>query len=285
MLATALLAAFAVMLVSLSGKLLTWRGVGPLIERNLHFFVSFASGVLLIVTLGLSQEIVEHAGSLTAGLPWIAIGAVVVLIAFRYIPQFHHHHESGHHAHSKIDANRIIASDALHNVTDGAVITLAFAAAPALGIVTTVSIMVHEMLQEISEFFVLREAGLSVRRALTVNFLSSAAILVGVFASYYLLEQFEAIEIPLLGLAAGSYLVVVFHDLIPHAIETAFDRRHVLRHLFFFLLGLGLMALLSAALPHEEPEAEARAAAPNGISLVSYAHSYERSGHSERAAA
>ncbi|MBI4133266.1 hypothetical protein HY478_01495, partial [Candidatus Uhrbacteria bacterium] len=65
-----LFASFLVMLVSLSGKLLTWRQAGPFIERNLHFFVSFAAGVLLVVAGSLSREIVEHAGSLSEGLPW-----------------------------------------------------------------------------------------------------------------------------------------------------------------------------------------------------------------------
>src|SRR3989344_1620506 len=107
-----LIASFLVMLVSLSGKLVAWRGLGALIERNLHFFVSFAAGVLLLVAWSLSQELVEHAGSLSAGLPWIALGAVVILVVFRYIPQFHHHHDKNDHPHSRIDANRVFASDA-----------------------------------------------------------------------------------------------------------------------------------------------------------------------------
>src|SRR3989344_1566854 len=106
MLITVLLASFLVMLISLSGKLITWRGAGPLIERNLHFFVSFAAGVFLLVAWSMSQEIVEHAGSLAAGLPWIAIGAVVVLVAFRYIPNYRHHQEKGEHTHTRIDVNR-----------------------------------------------------------------------------------------------------------------------------------------------------------------------------------
>ncbi|MHB1087020.1 MAG: ZIP family metal transporter [Minisyncoccota bacterium] len=114
-----LLASFAVMAVSFSGKLVTWRGLGPLIERNMHFFVSFAAGVLLVVAFNLSREITEHAGSLSAVLPWIAVGAIAVLIAFRYLPTFHHHHDRGGHSHSKIDANRILASDAIHNIGRG----------------------------------------------------------------------------------------------------------------------------------------------------------------------
>jgi len=247
-----LAASLVVMLVSLSGKLLTWKGAGPLLEKNLHFFVSFAAGVLLIIAYNLSQEIIEHSGSLSAGLPWIAIGAVVVLVAFQYIPHFHHHHEKDGHTHSRIDANRILVSDGLHNIGDGIVIVASFTASPILGIASTVSIAVHEMLQEISEFFVLREAGLSTRQALVRNFVTSATILIGSIGGFFLLERFEAMEVPLLGLAAGSYLIVVFHDLIPHSLSSMSDRAHILRHIIFFVAGLSLMAALITFLPHAE---------------------------------
>ena len=258
MLPTILAASLLVMLVSFSGKLLTWRNAGPIIERNLHFFVSFAAGVILVIAWSLSQEIVEHAGSLSAGLPWIALGAVVVLIAFRYIPQFHHHHdkETDLHSHSRIDANRVLASDSIHNIGDGIVIVISFGASTVLGIASTVSIMVHEMLQEISEFFVYREAGLPVRLALILNFISSSTILFGALGAYFFLERFESLEVPLLGLSVGSYLVIVFHDLIPHSLSKATDRSHYLRHLVFFLVGAMLMDLLVTYLPHAEPEHE-----------------------------
>lgn len=245
-----LLAAFLVMLVSLSGKLVTWRGAGVLIERNLHFLVSFAAGVLLVMAYSLSTEIIEHAGSFTGGLPWIALGAILVLVAFRYIPQFHHHHDAGDHSHSRIDANRMLVSDGIHNIGDGIVIVVSFAASPVLGIASTLSIMVHEMLQEISEFFVYREAGLSVRAALILNFISSSTLLVGVLGAFFLLERFEAFEVPLLGLSAGSYLVIVFYDLIPHAIASADNIRHLGRHVLYFAAGVFLMALLVGLLPH-----------------------------------
>lgn len=247
----ALSAALLVMLVSLSGKLVTWQGFGAFFERNLHFLVSFASGVLLLTAWNLTQEIIEHAGSLSQGLPWIVIGICVILVAFRYVPQFHHHHEIGDRAHTRIDANRVLVGDAIHNIGDGIVIVVAFAASPAVGIASTISIMVHEMLQEISEFFVLREVGFSVRRALVSNFLVSSTILVGTFGAFFLLEKFQALEIPLLGLSIGSYLVVVFHDLIPHSISGGRGGMHYVQHAVYFLAGALLMALLMVYLPHD----------------------------------
>jgi len=252
MLLTVLLATFLVMLVSFSGKLLMWRGVGPYIERNLHFFVSFAAGVLLVVAVALSIEITEHSGSLTAGLPWIAIGAIIVLTAFRYLPYFHHHHDRGDHAHSRIDANRVLASDAIHNIGDGIVIVVSFTASFALGIASTVSIMVHEMFQEISEFFVYREAGLSVRTALLRNFLTSSTILIGVFGAYFFLERFEALELPLLSMSLGAYFIVIFHDLIPHSLSRAYGSAHYARHTLYFVVGIILMGAVTYSLPHAD---------------------------------
>ncbi len=253
-----LVASLLIMLASLSGKLTTWRLAGPYIERNLHFFVSFAAGVLLVVIYNLSSEIIEHAGSLTLGLPWILAGALIVLVAFRYLPHFHHHHDVGtdDHSHSRIDANRILLSDGIHNIGDGVVIVVAFTASFALGVATTISILFHETLQEISEFFVLRQAGLSIGKALLYNFFVSSTILIGAIGGYFLLGTFEALEIPLLGLAAGSYFIVVFHDLIPHSINAATERGHYVRHIIFFIVGLTLMTGLVTFLPHAEPEHE-----------------------------
>jgi zinc and cadmium transporter len=218
----------------------------------MHFLVSLAAGVLLVTIYNLSSEIVEHAGSLMAGLPWILGGALIVLVAFRYLPHFHHHHDvqAEDHAHSRIDANRILFSDGIHNIGDGIVIVAAFTVSPFLGMVSTASIIIHEMLQEISEFFVLRQAGLSTRTALLYNFIASSTILIGSIGGYFLLGQFEALEMPLLGIAVGAYLIVVFHDLIPHSLGTVLERGHYARHAFFFFGGILLMSLLLILLPH-----------------------------------
>ena len=220
------------------------------LRKVLTYLVSFAAGVLVVVAWSLTGEIVEHAGSLMKGAPWIGVGVIVVWIAFRFIPQFHHHHDAGAHAHSRLDANRVLFSDAVHNIGDGVVIVVSFAASPMLGVVSTASIVVHEMLQEISEFFVLREAGLSVRAALLSNLLASSTILIGVFGAFFLLEKFATLTVPLLGLSVGSYLVVVFNDLIPHSLSSSTERSHYLRHFAYFAVGAILMILLVMNLPH-----------------------------------
>lgn len=244
-----------VMLASLVGVVAVWKQAGTFIEKNLGFLVSFAAGVFLFVSYSLSLEVIEHADSVGAGLMWIILGALAVLVVFKFLPHFHHHHdekEEGEHVHSVIDARRILLSDGLHNVGDGILIAASFAVSPVVGLIAGVSILVHELVQEVSEFFVLRQAGLSVKKALLTNFVISGTILVGALGGYFLLENFEVLELPLLGLAAGSFLIVVVHDLIPHSVRSSETKTHYLKHAGWFFAGLVLMFVVGLFAGHGE---------------------------------
>ncbi len=248
------LASLIVMLASLAGVVTVWKRLGRALERNLGALVSFSAGVFLLVAYELAAESVEHAGSMGTGMLWILLGAGIVLALFRLLPDFHHHHDEcgtcAPHAHSRLDARRLLLSDALHNIGDGILIATAFSVSGPLGWLTTASVFIHELVQETSEFFVLRAAGYSARRALTFNFLVSSTILAGAIGGYVLLDTIAAIEAPLLGLAAGAFLVVVAYDLIPHSLSTSKKEARYGKHLVAFVLGALLMWSLNAFVSH-----------------------------------
>jgi len=241
-----------IMLASLIGVVSVWKHVGAVIERNLHFLVSFSAGVFLFVTYELSHETIEHAVSVQAGLLWILAGMFGIWFIFKLLPTFHHHHdnEGEEHTHSPIDARKIILSDGLHNIGDGILIAASFLISSTLGWVAVLSIFIHEIIQEISEFFVLKGAGYSTKKSLLINFLTSGTILIGSLGGFFLLESFKAIEVPLLGLASGSFLMVVIQDLIPHSIRNSTTKLHIIKHLAWFIIGLLLMIGLSTVSGH-----------------------------------
>jgi len=247
-----ILSSFIIMFSSLIGVISVWKHIGDTIERNLHFLVSFSAGVFLFVTYELSQETIEHASSVQTGLLWILLGMFGIWFIFKLLPTFHHHHDSEQevHIHSPIDARKIILSDGLHNIGDGILITASFLVSSTLGWVATLSIFIHEIIQEISEFFVLKSAGYSTKKSLLINFLTSGSILIGSIGGFFLLESFEMIEVPLLGIASGSFLMVVIQDLIPHSIKNSTTKMHVIKHLTWFLIGLLLMITLSTVSGH-----------------------------------
>lgn len=241
------------MLASLSGVFFIWNRLGDFIEKNLSFLVSFSAGVFLFITYLLIEEVFHHSESGGYGIFWILIGIAIFYSLFKLIPQFHHHHdekEEHDHPHSKIDAKRILVSDGVHNIGDGILLATSFMAGPGIGVLTTLSIFVHEFVQETSEFFVLRQAGYKTKKALILNFLISGTILIGAIGSYFLFDTFEILEVPLLGLSAGSFLVVVINDLIPHSIRNSKSRTQYLRHGFWFILGLILMAFIGNFFGH-----------------------------------
>jgi zinc and cadmium transporter len=247
----ALSAGFAVMLVSLSGVITTLKWFAGKVEKQITLLSSFSAGVFLTVGVLLVRELLEHSESVPLSLTSVAFGAIALIVLSR-IPEFHHHHspeENHSHSHSKASVRRILASDALHNVGDGVLIGASFAVSTTLGVVATIGIVVHELLQEISEFFLLRERGLSAQKALKINFLVSSTVLIGIVASFFLVNH-EKIESVVIGLSAGAILAVVFHDLIPNLIRTSQESSQVQKHLLVFIIGGFAMFLLSLFIRH-----------------------------------
>jgi zinc and cadmium transporter len=233
-----LIAAIIIMLASLAGIVFLWKSLGRVLEKNLSLLVSFSAGVFLLVVIQLLREVFVHGSSVGMGILWAVVGVVGVLLLFRFLPAFHHHHDEHHEddEHSHIDARRIMLGDAMHNIGDGVLLAVAFSVSVPLGIATAVSIFVHEFVQEASEFFVLRQAGLSTKKALLYNFSVSATILIGAIGGYFLLESFSALEVPLLAISAGAFLVVVLHDLIPDAVRNSQKKKSYAKHIAFFEL-------------------------------------------------
>lgn len=247
-----LLFSILVMMASLVGVFAIWRNVGRFIEKNLSLLVSMSAGVFVFITYNLTGETMEHAGGITEGLAWILGGAFFFRLLFKLAPLSHHHHDAGAETtpHSKIDARRVMAGDALHNFSDGMLLAASFAVSSTFGVLTVLSIFFHELVQEMSEFFVLKQAGYETKKALILNFAVSSTILLGSLVGFFLIDNFEMLEVPILGLTAGAFLVVVLDDLIPHSIRASKQTELYAKHLAWFVSGLVLMFLVNSLVTH-----------------------------------
>lgn len=252
------LLSLVIMSASLLGVLGIWHYAGSFIEKHLKFFVSFSAGIFLAVSYQLIAETFEIADTPLDAFLWIGGGVLGTLILFYILPAFHHHHDTSEesHPHSRLDARRILISDGVHNIGDGVLLTTTFLANPFLGMLTAGSIFVHELVQETSEFFVLREAGYKIKKALTVNLLVSTTILIGSLGSYFLLDTFAALQAPLLGIAGGSFLVVVLHDLIPHSVRHSKTKTHYATHALWFFVGVLVILSINMIVPGHVHEGE-----------------------------
>ncbi len=179
----------------------------------------FAAGALLAaVFLDLLHEgiqITEPYNVLLAAL----IGVVIFFFAERFLHWFHHHHV---HADSKTDpsSSLVIVGDTMHNILDGVAIAASFLISVPTGIVTTIAVAAHEIPQEIGDFGLLLNKGLSRKKVLVVNILSALATTVAAVLTY-LLGNSEILPLGvLLGLSAGFLLYIAMSDIIPDIHES-----------------------------------------------------------------
>ncbi|XP_053107027.1 zinc transporter ZIP4 isoform X2 [Hemicordylus capensis] len=131
----------------------------------------------------------------------------------------------------------ITIGDAIHNFADGLAIGAAFSASWKTGLATSLAVLCHELPHELGDFAALLHAGLSVKRALLLNFVSALTAFVGLYIALSVStgEEFEAW---IFTVATGLFLYVALCDMLP-ALMNVKDRRP---WLLFGLQNLGLLA-------------------------------------------
>ena len=205
----------------LAAALLTYGVLTHMVQR----LVSFSAGALLgAAFLDLLPEAFQSGNSAQTLFATLLAG----LLAFFMLEKFalwrhsHHHEHDGHDHEHGFDAHEagksgmlILLGDSLHNFADGILLAAAFVADPRLGMITTLSIIAHEVPQEAGDFIILLNAGYSKARALAYNVLSSLASVVGGLVGYFALDHARAAVPYVVVLAASSFIYIAVADLIP----------------------------------------------------------------------
>ena len=143
---------------------------------------------------------------------------------------------------------KIIIGDSLHNVADGLILGSSYLISPTLLFPLFLAIIIHEVLQEISEFFVLKEAGFSTKKALFINFLTSITIFIGIGISLFI--QNETLQIVILAVSSGFFLNIVYDDLLPHKKHT----ENLTKHFLALILGGAVIAATLLMFSHSHQE-------------------------------
>lgn len=211
------------------------------IERFLFYIISFSAGTLLGgAFFHLIPEALEKNFSKSVFVLVIA-GFSLFYLLERFL-RWHHCHKEGCQTH-KILGYQNLAGDSVHNFIDGLIIVSAFSVSIELGMVVSLSVILHEIPQEIGDFGVLLYSGFSKKKALLFNFLSALLAVLGVLLGYFLISKTENIINYLLPLAAGGFIYIASADLIPEL-----HREENLKKSFsafaLFIIAVGLMFFL-----------------------------------------
>jgi zinc and cadmium transporter len=158
-----------------------------------------------------------------------------------------HPHSHGHsHAHSHGDLRSggwaVLTGDSLHCFADGVLIASAFMAAPGLGWLAALAVLMHEVPHHMGDLAVVRETSASRRVAVVKVSLAGAFTALGGLTGFFLVEQLREYLPFFLVVAASSFLYVALADLIPQ-LQRKLSARETLAQLFWLGAGLLLVAV------------------------------------------
>lgn len=205
-----------------------------------HYLIAFATGALLAAAFfHLIPEAVELSdGEFSPELGFIIILAIAISFFVERTIHWHSHHSlikpDEHHSplvrpHNMENTEKIkpyvlniLIGDGIHNFVDGLALVGAFSISNNVGISVFFAILIHEIAQEFGDFGILVHGGLSPRKALLTNFLSSLPAIFGVILGSFLLTNeslTNTITFAIMAFSAGLFLYISIADLIPELLE------------------------------------------------------------------
>jgi len=232
-----------------------------LLGRVVKSLVSFSAGVLLgTALLQILPEAFERPAEPQALFMTLLAGLMFFFLLEKAELYRHGHHHEGddphHHHHHGFDAEQagrggwsVLLGDSIHNFCDGVLIAAAFLADVRLGTLTALAVIAHEIPQEVGDYIVLLNAGLSRARALLYNALSGLAAVAGGVLGYFVVGPWESLFPYLLVIASSSFIYVAVADLIPQ-LQRPLPLKDTASQLLWLALGLGLVLVITQALHH-----------------------------------
>jgi zinc and cadmium transporter len=252
-----------IVLATLAGGLLSVVVAASLtvsvLGRVVRSLVSLSAGVLLgTALLNVLPEAFEGGGHAQELFLTLLAGLIFFFLLEKAELYRHGHHHEGddphHHHEHGFDARQaghggwsVLLGDSIHNFCDGVIVAAAFLTDPKLGIATALAIIAHEIPQEVGDYIVLLNAGLSRRRALAYNALSGLAAVAGGVLGYFVVGPWEQAFPYLLVVAASSFIYVAVADLLPQ-LQRPLPWSQTLAQLGWLAAGLALVAIARSLL-------------------------------------
>nr|XP_045722633.1 zinc transporter SLC39A7 isoform X2 [Mirounga angustirostris] len=213
----------------------------------------------------------SHSGQgpiLSVGL-WVLSGIVAFLVVEKFVRHVKgghghshghgqtHGHTQGSHGHGKQDLRVSgylnLAADLAHNFTDGLAIGASFRGGWGLGILTTMTVLLHEVPHEVGDFAILVQSGCSKKQAMRLQLLTAIGALAGTACA--LLTEGGAVGSEVAGgtgpgwilpFTAGGFIYVATVSVLPELLREASPLQSLLEVLG--LLGGVVMMVLIAHL-------------------------------------
>ena len=213
------------------------------LEKISGYLLYLAGGTLLSsALLGLIPEASE-ALVLHEVVLWVLIGILFFFLLEKII-LWRSCHDENCERQIHAAAPMILIGDAFHNAIDGVVIAASFLTSTELGMFVTISVVLHEIPQELGDFGILIKGGYSRKKALLYNLLSGSSSLVAGIAAYFLLDYVKVAVPYTIAIAAASFLYISMADLIPEMHKETKPKESIIQ-IFMILVGVCIIIFSS----------------------------------------
>ncbi|CEF69378.1 Zinc transporter SLC39A7 [Strongyloides ratti] len=149
----------------------------------------------------------------------------------------------------KVTAFLNLVADFTHNFTDGLAIGASFIAGPYVGLVTTMTVLVHEIPHEIGDFAILIQSGFSKKRAMFVQLITALGALSGCIISLLSTDAHslaeEAVSSWVLPFTAGGFIYIATVSVIPELLDSNSSVWQSMKEIIAILAGIGMMYLIA----------------------------------------
>jgi len=228
--------------VSLIWVVTLWISTEKL-KKILIYFIAFSAGTLMWdAFLHLLWETVEEYGYSECVALYILWG-ILLWFSIEKIINWNHCHLPITKEHQHPFAQMNLVGDMVHNFIDWLVVASAFLLSMPVGIATALAVLLHEIPQEIGDFWVLIHWWYSKEKALKLNFLSALTAFVWVLLALILQKYVEDISAFLMPFSAWLFIYIAWTDLIPELHKHPRVSQSLLQALCF-ILGIWVMCLL-----------------------------------------
>jgi zinc and cadmium transporter len=175
--------------------------------------ISYATGTLLAAAfLGMIREALVNSKPLVV-LSFV-LGGIIGFFLLEKLIIWRHCHNEDCEVHGSAGPILLIG-DAFHNFIDGVIITASFLISFEVGVAISISVIAHELPQEVGDFAILINAEYSRKKAFSLNLLSSITTIPGAVISYFILEKISSIIPHIMAISAASFIYLALSDLTP----------------------------------------------------------------------
>ncbi|XP_039228531.1 protein catecholamines up isoform X2 [Drosophila yakuba] len=138
-----------------------------------------------------------------------------------------------------------LAADFAHNFTDGLAIGASYLAGNSIGIVTTITILLHEVPHEIGDFAILIKSGCSRRKAMLLQLVTALGALAGTALALLGAGGGDGSAPWVLPFTAGGFIYIATVSVLPELLEESTKLKQSLKEIFALLTGVALMIVIA----------------------------------------